>query len=128
MAVHVCSARSRSLLYDRPIRVRMPTMNAVTPFNHPSSPAAAEEEGYSLPAWIYRDPEFFEREKAAIFRKSWQVVCHVNDVPRTGDFHSLEFLGESIVVLRGEDGQLRAFHNVCRHRAARLLDGSKGHC
>jgi phenylpropionate dioxygenase-like ring-hydroxylating dioxygenase large terminal subunit len=107
-------------------------MNAATPFNHPSSPApagtAAEEEGHSLPAWIYRDPEFFEREKTAIFRKSWQVVCHVNDVPRTGDFHSLEFLGESIVVLRGEDGQLRAFHNVCRHRAARLIDGSKGHC
>ena len=107
-------------------------MNAATPFNHPNSPApagtAAEEEGYSLPAWIYHDPEFFEREKTAIFRKSWQVVCHSNDVPRTGDFHSLEFLGESIVVLRGEDGQLRAFHNVCRHRAARLLDGSKGHC
>ena len=107
-------------------------MNAATPFNHPNSPAptgtAAEDEGYSLPAWIYHDPEFFEREKTAIFRKSWQVVCHNNDVPRTGDFHSLEFLGESIVVLRGEDGQLRAFHNVCRHRAARLLDGSKGHC
>jgi phenylpropionate dioxygenase-like ring-hydroxylating dioxygenase large terminal subunit len=107
-------------------------MNAATPLDHPSSPApagtAAEEEGHSLPAWIYRDPEFFEREKTAIFRKSWQVVCHVNDVPDTGDFHSFEFLGESIVVLRGEDGQLRAFHNVCRHRAARLIDGSKGHC
>ena len=108
-------------------------MNAATHLGHLSSPnpagtAAAEDEGYSLPAWIYHDPEFFEREKTAIFRKSWQVVCHVNDVPRSGDFHSFEFLGESIVVLRGEDGQLRAFHNVCRHRAARLVDGSKGHC
>jgi phenylpropionate dioxygenase-like ring-hydroxylating dioxygenase large terminal subunit len=56
------------------------------------------------------------------------VVCHVSDVPRPGDFHSLDFLGESIVVLRGDDGEVRAFHNVCRHRAARLLDGSKGHC
>jgi carnitine monooxygenase subunit len=82
----------------------------------------------SLPAWIYHDSEFFEREKSAVFRNSWQVVCHLSDVPRPGDFHSLEFLGESIVVLRGDDGEVRAFHNVCRHRAARLLDGSKGHC
>jgi carnitine monooxygenase subunit len=89
---------------------------------------AAEEDHYSLPAWIYHDQEFFERETTAIFRKSWQVVCHVSDVPRPGDFHSLDFLGESLVVLRGDDNGLRAFHNVCRHRAARLLDGSKGHC
>jgi phenylpropionate dioxygenase-like ring-hydroxylating dioxygenase large terminal subunit len=107
-------------------------MNAATRFGRlsPSTPASAEaeEEGHSLPAWIYHDPEFFEREKAEIFRKSWQIVCHSSDVPRPGDFHSLEFLGESIVVLRGDDGEVRAFHNVCRHRAARLLDGSKGHC
>lgn len=121
---------------DHPDGPRLKTtedMNAATHLAHLSSQspigtAAAEEEGFSLPAWIYHDPEFFEREKTAIFRKSWQVVCHINDVPGTGDFHSFEFLGESIVVLRGEDGQLRAFHNVCRHRAARLVDGSKGHC
>ncbi len=107
-------------------------MNAATRFGTLSSTTPAEdpraEEDYSLPAWIYRDPEFFEREQTAIFRKSWQVVCHLSDIPRAGDFHSLDFLGESIVVLRGEDAEVRAFHNVCRHRAARLLDGSKGHC
>jgi phenylpropionate dioxygenase-like ring-hydroxylating dioxygenase large terminal subunit len=90
--------------------------------------AASVEEGVSLPAWIYHDPEFFEREKAAIFRQSWQVVCHSSDVPHPGDFHTLDFLGESLIVLRGDDAQLRGFHNVCRHRAARLVDGSKGHC
>jgi phenylpropionate dioxygenase-like ring-hydroxylating dioxygenase large terminal subunit len=89
---------------------------------------AVDDEAASLPAWIYRDPEFFELEKELIFRPSWQIVCHVNDVPRVGDYHSLEFLGQSIVVLRGEDGQLRSFHNACRHRAARLLDESRGHC
>jgi carnitine monooxygenase subunit len=88
----------------------------------------ADHEGYSLPAWIYHDQEFFEREKVAIFRNSWQVVCHLSDIPKPGDFHSFDFLGESIVVLRGDDGEVRSFHNVCRHRAARLLDGSKGHC
>jgi carnitine monooxygenase subunit len=89
---------------------------------------AMNDEAVSLPAWIYRDPEFFELEKELVFRPSWQIVCHVNDVPRAGDYHSLEFLGQGIIVLRGEDGQLRSFHNACRHRAARLLDDSKGHC
>lgn len=90
--------------------------------------AAADGEAVGLPGWIYRDPEFFELEKELIFRQSWQVVCHVNDVPRSGDFHTFEFLGQSVIVLRGEDGQVRSFHNACRHRAARLLDGPKGRC
>ncbi|HEY1891008.1 MAG TPA: aromatic ring-hydroxylating dioxygenase subunit alpha [Steroidobacteraceae bacterium] len=81
-----------------------------------------------LPGWIYRDPEFFELEKELIFRQSWQIVCHLNDVPRSGDFHTFEFLGQSVIVLRGEDGQIRSFYNACRHRAARLLDGPKGRC
>ncbi|MGA7541356.1 MAG: aromatic ring-hydroxylating dioxygenase subunit alpha [Steroidobacteraceae bacterium] len=89
---------------------------------------AMNDETVSLPAWIYRDPEFFELEKALIFRPSWQVVCHLNDVPRAGDYHAFEFLGQSIIVLRGEDGQVRSFHNACRHRGARLLDEPKGHC
>jgi phenylpropionate dioxygenase-like ring-hydroxylating dioxygenase large terminal subunit len=89
---------------------------------------SADQDNLSLPAWIYRDAEFFEREKQAIFRNSWQVVCHLSDIPQPGDFHTFEFLGESVVVIRAEDGGVRAFHNVCRHRAARLLDGPKGHC
>ena len=87
-----------------------------------------DDENLSLPAWIYHDPEFFELEKQAIFRTSWQLVCHQSDVPGVGDYHSFDFLGESVVTLRGEDGQVRSFHNVCRHRASRLLDGNKGHC
>src|SRR5882757_7139725 len=105
-------------------------MNAATRFGRLNSslPADAAEEGHGLPAWIYHDAEFFEQEKSAIFRSSWQIVCHLSDVPRPGDFHSFDFLGESIIVLRGDDGEVQSFHNVCRHRAARLLDGSKGHC
>lgn len=89
---------------------------------------SADQDNLSLPAWIYNDAEFFEREKQAIFRNSWQVVCHLSDMPRPGDFHTFEFFGESVVVIRAEDGGVRAFHNVCRHRASRLLDGPKGHC
>jgi carnitine monooxygenase subunit len=87
-----------------------------------------DEDALSLPAWIYHDPEFFELEQQAIFRTSWQLVCHQNDVPSVGDYHSFDFLGESVIALRGEDGQVRCFHNVCRHRASRLLDETRGHC
>jgi phenylpropionate dioxygenase-like ring-hydroxylating dioxygenase large terminal subunit len=92
------------------------------------SPAPIDDPAVGLPAWIYHDPDFFQREKHTIFRTSWQLVCHANDIPKPGDYHTFDFLGESIVSLRGRDGQIRTFHNVCRHRASRLLDGAKGHC
>lgn len=84
--------------------------------------------GYSLPAWIYRDAEFLALEKERLFMPSWQLVCHASDLPRAGDYHGYTILGELAFVVRGRDGRLRAFHNVCRHRAARLLDGDRGHC
>ena len=103
--------------------------------NHPASlttasaaPTEHDEDAHSLPAWIYHDPAFFELEKKTIFRKSWQLVCHLSDIPNVGDYHCLDFLGEPIVVIRGEDGQPRGFYNVCRHRASRLLDAPKGQC
>lgn len=83
--------------------------------------------GRSLPAWIYTDPGFFARERETVFRTGWQIVCHVNDVPRAGDYQTLDFLGEQVMTLRGDDGEVRSFHNACRHRAARLLDG-QGNC
>jgi carnitine monooxygenase subunit len=85
-------------------------------------------EFQSLPGWLYHDPEFFAYEADRVFRPSWQVVCHLNDIPNAGDYMTFDFLGESIVALRGDDGDVRALHNVCRHRAARLLDGPSGHC
>jgi carnitine monooxygenase subunit len=92
------------------------------------TPAPIDDPAVGLPAWIYHDPDFFQREKRTIFRTCWQLVCHVNDIPNPGDYHTFDLLGESIVSLRGRDGEIRTFHNVCRHRASRLLDGSKGHC
>ncbi|MBK5263881.1 MAG: aromatic ring-hydroxylating dioxygenase subunit alpha [Alphaproteobacteria bacterium] len=61
-----------------------------------------------------------------VMRPSWQVVCHLSDISQPGDWHSFEFLGESIIVLRGEDAKVRAFHNVCRHRGSRLVNGASG--
>ncbi len=89
-------------------------------------PAADPDEGWSLPAWLYSDPEYFEVEMARVLRPAWQVVCHVSDIAAAGDFHTLDFLGESVIVVRGEDDRVRAFANVCRHRASRLLAGPSG--
>jgi phenylpropionate dioxygenase-like ring-hydroxylating dioxygenase large terminal subunit len=81
---------------------------------------------WSLPAWIYHDPEWHAAECARVLRPSWQIVCHLNDIPDAGDWQALEFLGESILVVRGEDGKPRAFTNVCRHRGSRIMDGVSG--
>jgi phenylpropionate dioxygenase-like ring-hydroxylating dioxygenase large terminal subunit len=83
---------------------------------------------FGLPGWVYSNPRFFEAERQKILAPSWQVVCHLNDIPRAGDFHTFDFLGESILVVRGRDGIPRAFANFCLHRAARLLDGPSGQC
>ena len=83
-------------------------------------------DGWSLPAWTYSDPEFLAVEKECIFAPNWQVVCHESDVPNVGDWHTLEYIGESVIVVRGNDRQLRAFTNVCRHRGSRVVDGASG--
>ena len=59
-------------------------------------------------------------------RPSWQVVCHVSDIANAGDWQTLEFLGESILVIRGDDMNVRAFTNVCRHRGSRLVERRVG--
>ncbi len=87
---------------------------------------ADPEEGWSLPAWIYNDPEFFAVEMERVIRPSWQIVCHVSEVAGAGDWYALSLLGESIIVERGDDRRLRAFTNVCRHRGSRLVDGQRG--
>jgi phenylpropionate dioxygenase-like ring-hydroxylating dioxygenase large terminal subunit len=93
-----------------------------------ASPAAARAPIQSLPAWLYTDPAFFALERERLFRQAWQVVCHMNDIPRAGDYQAFDFLDERVVTLRGEGGAVRSFHNVCRHRASRIADGSSGNC
>jgi len=93
--------------------------------NQPA-PAGDPLDGWSLPAWTYSDPEFFELEKERVFAPAWQVVCHESNVPGPGDWHTLDYIGESVIVVRGQDGVLRAFANVCRHRGSRIVDGTSG--
>ena len=80
----------------------------------------------SLPGWLYFDSEFFEAEKHAFLKRAPQVVCHESEIAEPGEWRSLDYLGESVIVIRGDDGKIRAFANVCRHRGSRLVDGSGG--
>jgi phenylpropionate dioxygenase-like ring-hydroxylating dioxygenase large terminal subunit len=90
------------------------------------TPESDPLDDMSLPGWLYFDLEFFEAEKKAFLRAAPQIVCHVSEIQQPGDWRTLEYLGESIVVIRGDDGEARAFSNVCRHRGSRLVDGTAG--
>jgi len=81
----------------------------------------------ALPAWVYNNAELLRLELERVLKPSWQIVCHVNSIPKAGDFQTFDLGPESIMVLRDRDGSIRAFHNVCRHRGARLLDDA-GNC
>lgn len=91
-----------------------------------NGPAADPDADFSLPGWIYTDAEYFAVEMARVLRPSWQIVCHASDIARPGEYRTLDYLGESVIAIRGDDGQIRAFTNVCRHRAMRLVEGPSG--
>ncbi len=84
------------------------------------------QEGISLPGWLYHDPEFFAVESDRVIRPAWQIVCHASEIPSPGDWRTLDYLGESVIVIRGSDSSIRAFANICRHRGSRLVDGVQG--
>jgi choline monooxygenase len=81
------------------------------------------ESSYTLSAEYYLNPNIFEIEKQQIFYKTWQYVAHENMLPDPGDYICLDICDESIFVIRSSDKKLRAFYNICRHRAHQLLQG-----
>lgn len=83
-----------------------------------------EVPGAPLAPWTYSNPELFELEYEAMFLRRWQLVGHVNDVPAIGDFVTHDIGRDNVFIIRGKDEKLRAFQNVCRHRASRVLQGS----
>ena len=83
---------------------------------------------YTLPAWVYHSEEFYELEKERLFLPSWQIVCHVSELASAGDYVAFEFFGRRGFVIRDDAGTLRAFDNVCAHRAHAIVGGQSGHC
>lgn len=100
-------------------------MTAQLPF--PTMPNPNDWDRSGLPAWTYHSDAIFSLERA-LFLSHWQVAGHESDLPGIGDWLAFDIMGERAVVMRGQDGQVRAFHNLCRHRGARVVDGVQGSC
>ncbi|MBN9052775.1 aromatic ring-hydroxylating dioxygenase subunit alpha [Shinella sp. PSBB067] len=81
-----------------------------------------------LPGWCYHSPALLELERQHVFREHWQIACHVSDIPEAGNYLAMDVVGERALILRGQDGAVRAFHNICRHRGSRLVADEKGSC
>jgi phenylpropionate dioxygenase-like ring-hydroxylating dioxygenase large terminal subunit len=93
-----------------------------------ASTTLGDAERGGLAPWTYFSEELFETEKEELFRKHWQLACHISDVPDPGDWYSFDIVGERAIVVRGKDNVVRAFHNVCRHRGSRVVAGERGTC
>lgn len=74
----------------------------------------------SLPSAWYRSAEMFALEKERIFSREWVCVAREEEFASPGDYRVIDVLGESLIVVRNREGELRAFYNTCRHRGSRL--------
>ena len=82
----------------------------------------------TLPASAYHDPEWFARERTTIFAPTWQLAGFRAQLQQPGDYLTHLIAGFRVMVIVDDDGALRAFHNLCRHRAGPLVTDDHGHC
>lgn len=83
--------------------------------------------GFSMPREFYVDDAIFKADLDAVFATDWLFACNVAEIKRPGDYLTLQIGDDSLIVLRDRDGQVRAFHNTCRHRGSRLCNAETGH-
>ncbi|CAN5427098.1 aromatic ring-hydroxylating dioxygenase subunit alpha [soil metagenome] len=86
--------------------------------------AASRVPGRPLDTHFYTDHEVFETDVAVIFGRHWIFVGHDAEIPEPGDIRTVEVGSSSVILVRDDDEEVRAFHNVCRHRGARILEGT----
>jgi len=79
-----------------------------------------------VPAARYAEPEFYELELKHMWHKAWLHAGHTSELQQAGDYKIFNQVGLSVIISRGKDNVIRAFHNICRHRGAPLLVQSKG--
>lgn len=82
------------------------------------------DEAYGLPRNHYLDEDIFQREMEEIFYKTWQFIGAVHDLPEPGSFFSATLIDQPVFAIRGKDGNIRAFHNVCPHRGHEIVTGT----
>ena len=77
----------------------------------------------TLPGWAYTDPAILAAEADRVFFRTWQYAGAAQELAKSGDYFTARVLNQSVLVMRGRDGTIRGFYNVCQHRAHELLDG-----
>lgn len=88
---------------------------------------AAQKSGYALEQRFYTDPAIYELELEKIVNRNWILAGHQSQLAEPGDYRVLNVANESAIIVRGDDGELRAFANVCRHRGSRICLDDGGH-
>src|SRR5207249_2746347 len=83
-------------------------------------------KAHTIPSLWYFDPEIHEAERRCVFGGSWQVAGRVDQVATPGSFFTIDLAGDPVLVLRDQQGVLRAFYNVCRHKAAQVINECEG--
>ena len=87
---------------------------------------AGQRPGHALSREFYCDAELFERELRRLMLRHWHCVGHQSEVREAGAFFTVEVCGESLLVVCGQDGAVRGFYNVCRHRGSRVCTERAG--
>ena len=90
------------------------------------NPEAPLEQAWTIPAPWYFDKRIEQLERDSVFAANWQVVGRLDQVREPGRFFTIDVNEEPLLVVRGEDGRLRGFYNVCRHHAAAVVPEAAG--
>jgi len=88
---------------------------------------AEQRSGFALEQRFYTDPDIYSLELKRVIGRNWILAGHQSELPEPGDFKVLNVANESAIIVRGSDGELQAFANVCRHRGSLVCLESKGH-
>jgi choline monooxygenase len=106
--------------------MRFPIQNSVNQIVEDYNPNAPLAEASTPPSSWYTDPRFIELERWTVFTRSWQMVGRAEQIREPGQYITCDLAGEPILVVRGNDGVLRGFFNVCRHHAAAVMTEPHG--
>ena len=93
-----------------------------------ASGSNSPESADLLPPWTYQSPAFLQLEIEHLFKRHWMLVGHESDIREPGSFLTFDAFDEQVLVIRGRDQKINAFHNVCRHRGGRVVADESGRC
>src|SRR5438270_5097779 len=81
---------------------------------------ARQKPGWALERPFYTDPALFEAELELLFFRQWLYTGHESRIPNAGDYFTYQVGQEPLLLIRGDDGQVRGFFNICRHKGSRI--------